>query len=200
MNKNIKNIGLVVVMIMVVAMLVGCGKTKPVSATSSTTVETVTSEPEKIETEITLTPTTTPTTEPTVSTPTATPTTSVTASSVEFIFDGNFNFPEEDNKAFKELEETHIYPFLDGYDVTEKHIERTGSRVYGIEEYRMTYICEKSGRRLTLEFDAIRTSYITDKVKDEIVYSFITEEYLVNNEWIIIGEYRDAKGITGHMN
>ncbi|MCR5832967.1 MAG: hypothetical protein K6G36_03525 [Candidatus Saccharibacteria bacterium] len=200
MNKNIKNIGLVVVMIMVVAMLVGCGKTKPVSATSSTPVETVTSELEKIETEITLTPTATPTAEPTVSIPTATPTTSVVISSTEFIFDGNFDFPEEDEKALKELEESHIIPFLDGYYIAEKHIERTGSRVYGIEEYLMTYVCEKGGRRLTLEFRSRRATYITDKVKDEIVYDFITEEYLVNNEWIIIGEYRDVRGIAEHMN
>ena len=127
-------------MIMVAAMLVGCGKTKPVSATSSTPVETVTSEPEKIETEITLTPTTTPTAEPTVSTPTPTPTTSVSTPSTEFIFDGNFDFPEEDEKALKELYDGNFTK------------ELTYLEEYKCEDYKYTL---NNGEALAAEYEAL---------------------------------------------
>lgn len=191
--KNIKKIYRALVMIMFGFILTACGKEKPASEVSvpTTTVQV---------TETTNTPTSNPTVAPTETPATATPTVSQPITTPDFIIDGNFVFPEEDKKAFLEIEEKCIVPYLDGYRIVEKTVARTGDHMAGLDEYFVTYVCEEgNNKRVTFEYSAIWTEYIYEE-GDIVFFNYITNECIIDGWWEVVADYQKVKGLTGYLN
>ena len=91
----------------------------------------------------------------------------------EFTKSGEFNFPEEDQLFFEELEKTHIEPFLNGYTIYKRFIYLTGRTCYGYPEYGVKYMYHKGEFVLTLELCPMtRMSWDVTRIADNLVYEF----------------------------
>lgn len=191
--KNInKKYRALFIMIMFGFILTACGKEKPASAVSvpTTTVQV---------TETTNTPTSNPTVAPTETPATATPTVSQPTTTPDFTLASDFEFPEEDRKAFKEIEKKCIVPYLNGYSIVEIRVSRTGNRVGDLREYRFVYTCERGGSKATLEYQAVYTEYLYEE-GDAIIFNSVTCECMIDGWWEVVCDYEMVRGLTGHLN
>ena len=199
MKKNIKKGIITVIGLMVMIMVVGCKKDTPAAAveaptTTETPVITITEDPAPVVT-VTEEPTPVITEEPTI-VPTDTPTPAITHVAMSDVVVFDVPVPDADKAFLQQLHETHIEPFLHGYEVEKIEVGYAGGSDFGYTRYAVLYTCQKGSVTLYFNFTVFAKSYENDLVKDEVFFDRIA---MVEN-WDIIAEYENALGLSNYIN
>lgn len=195
-NQYIKNRVIVMALVAFVAMMVvGCGKKTPAASAVSNPEQVVTTTQTTTTVE---TPTTVPTDVVPTSTPTAEPTKKATwTPTTNVSFECQLEMPEDDRAYLERLENTHVGPFLNGFQI-EQRLARVLGRPSGYNKYLITYVCKRGDLRLTFEFQISQIWMNADNTEDTIDYDSILLEGLYEGSWTVISEWRNPTGLTGH--
>lgn len=128
-------------------------------------------------------------------TPTNTPTPAITHVAMSDVVVFEVPVPDADKAFLQQLHETHIEPFLHGYEVEKIEVGYAGGSDFGYTRYAVLYTCQKGSVTLYFNFTVFAKSYENDLVKDEVFFDRIA---MVEN-WEIIGEYENALGLSNYV-
>ena len=105
-----------------------------------------------------------------------------------------------------QLQQTHIVPFLNGYNIESKKIIGTGRYTEGNEDYLVEYTLTKgSDKRAYIGFYATVVEYNSGKVSDEILFHYIQLQTYVDlgdgfTYWDITADYSVVRGLAKYLN